>query len=294
MWRAGLMLTAVALVWVSPSFAQANRSEKPEPKPEERAAVEPFRVLAPGVMQSVTSDRQLAESFSRHDVVELVAVNNDFDWAKEITFRHEIWCLQFKFKPVRMIHVDVPQDTGRMQRKLIWYMIYSVTNADGAMQPVKDEDGTYSVREVERAVRFIPEFLLESPEYNKAYPDRIIPVAMGLIQQREDPRRKFYNSVEIPELKIEPGQTVWGVATWENIDPRIDRFSIYIQGLTNAYRWKDEPGKYKPGDTLGTGRRLSRKTLKLNFWRPGDEFFENEREIRYGIPGEVDYQWVYR
>ncbi len=37
-----------------------------------------------------------------------------------------------------------------------------------------------------------------------------------------------------------------------------------------------------------------RKTLKLNFWRPGDQYFENEEEIRYGIPGRVDYEWIYR
>ena len=90
------------------------------------------------------------------------------------------------------------------------------------------------------------------------------------------------------------GETIWGVAMWEDVDPRIDRFSIYVHGLTNAYKWQDEPEKFKPGDSIGTGRRLARKTLKLNFCRPGDEFFEHEGEIRYGIPGEVDYEWVYR
>ena len=93
---------------------------------------------------------------------------------------------------------------------------------------------------------------------------------------------------------IKPGETVWGVATWENVDPRIDRFSIYASGLTNAYRWEDPPGAYQPGDTLGKGRKFTRKTLKLNFWRPGDEYYEHEKEFRLGIPGEVDYEWVYR
>jgi hypothetical protein len=90
------------------------------------------------------------------------------------------------------------------------------------------------------------------------------------------------------------GETLWGVAMWEEVYPRIDRFSIYVYGLTNAYKWKDEPGAYKPNDAIGVGRTLARKTLKLNFWRPGDEYFEHEDEIRYGYPGEVDYEWVYR
>ena len=47
--------------------------------------------------------------------------------------------LDFKFKPVRMIWVDIPQPSGYMQRKLIWYMVYSVTNTGKVMHPVEDE-----------------------------------------------------------------------------------------------------------------------------------------------------------
>ena len=62
------------------------------------------------------------------------------------------------------------------------------------------------------------------------------------------------------------------------------RFSVYVSGLTNAYRWGDAAGEYKPSDPILTGRTLYRKTLKLNFWRPADEYFEHEEEIRYGCP----------
>ena len=54
----------------------------------------------------------------------------------------------------------------------------------------------------------------------------------------------------------------------------------------------------------GAGRSFVRKTLQLNFWRPGDELLQDEREIRYGVPvGKADlygvddgvaYRWVYR
>jgi hypothetical protein len=94
-----------------------------------------------------------------------------------------------------------------------------------------------------------------------------------------------------------------------------------VSGLTNAYRWEDPPGAYEralaaskraaavksgtgdqdvpffvPQDVnpVGAGRKFTRKTLKLNFWRPGDEYYEHEKEFRLGIPGEVDYEWVYR
>ena len=69
---------------------------------------------------------------------------------------------------------------------------------------------------------------------------------------------------------------------------------MYITGLTNAYRWTDDASAVTVDSPLRTGRKFQRKVLKLNFWRPGDEYYENEREIRYGVPGEVDYEWIYR
>ena len=253
-----------------------------------------YRKLAPGVMQSIDPAKQLRETFSRHDVVELLAVDPNFDWAKGIPFRRDVWHLELKFKPVRMILVDVPQPGGKMRQELIWYMVYSVTNHGQAMHPTKDSDGTYKVESIDMPVRFVPEFLLESDAGGKAYPDRFIPTALGPIGLREDAKRKFHTSVSISEKEIEVGQTVWGVAMWEKIDPATDRFVISITGLTNAYKWVDEPGAYKKDDPVGTGRKLVRKTLRLNFWRPGDEYYEHEGEIRYGYPGEVDYEWDYR
>jgi hypothetical protein len=71
--------------------------------------------------------------------------------------------------------------------------------------------------------------------------------------------------------------------------------------LTNAYKWetlKDEKDEskiaFKKGDPLGSGRELTRKVLKLNFSRPGDEFDMNEKQFRIGIQGELDSEWVYR
>ncbi len=333
-----------------PSFAQ---QDQPPAKPEG-----PFRKLAPGVLQTVDPARKLDESFSRHDVIELLRLNPKFDWAKDLTFRHDVWMLQFKFKPVRMIEIDVPQANGYMAKKLIWYMVYSVTNKEieekishvvynpaeqkfeqdfaaaggvqgnrevapdppkfGWMCPLEAEEGKYQVQftnntnNPDKLIRFVPSFLLESPELGKAYADRVVPLAVRPIRRREDPNRQFLTTVQICNHIIKPGETVWGVVTWDFRDPQaelIDRFSIYVQGLTNAYRWKDlaagAPGAYQPGKLIGTGRTLSRKTLKLNFWRPGDERYENyydhEREIRYGVPAEVsggkrvvDYEWVYR
>ena len=101
--------------------------------------------------------------------------------------------------------------------------------------------------------------------------------------------------------------SVWGVATWDSgfedgsmVDPRTDYFSIYIKGLSNAYKLADPPGAYKAGDPPGTGRLYQQKTLQLNFWRPSDEFANGETDIYLGTPadlgisGRIDYQWTFR
>jgi len=270
---------------------------------------EGLRRLAPWAMITVSPQRQVAETFSTHDIVELLAVNPGFEWAKSVVFRHEVYHLDFKFKPVRMMWVDIPQPTGKMQRKLIWYMVYCVTNNGKTMRPVQNmqlpyptaqDKKVFQVEYVDEPVRFIPHFVLEGRynlsdenSTNLVYRSQIIPLAFSAIRMREDPGRRFYNTAEICG-DIAVGETRWGIVTWEDIDLRIKRFSVYVQGLTNAYIWRDTPGEYKAGDRIGTGRRLLRKTLKLNFWRPGDEYFPHEAEIRYGVPGELDYEWVYR
>lgn len=291
-------LTLAGVFAASACFAQTEQAAptagaaKAQPSP--LLPTSRYRKLAPDVLKTVNPALEVKETFSRHDVVELLAVDPNFEWAKDIDFRRDIWHLEFKFKPVRMIWVDIPQSTGVMQRTLIWYMVYTVTNPGQVLHPVKAEDGTYQVETTNQPIRFIPSFLLHSLEFDKAYPDRVIPVAVGPIQTREDPNRHFDTAVEMAAREIKPGETVWGVVTWEAIDPRVDRFSVYVGGLTNAYKWKDEPGAYKTGDPIGKGRRLAQKTLRLNFWRPGDEHNQHDGEIRYGIPGEVDYEWVYR
>jgi len=295
-----LMLLALCTVLGAPALCAAEGTS-------------PYRALAPGVEVTIPPNRQEGETVSTQDVVEILKGIPGLDWspkftpetktlkalATETTFRRDIWCLEFTFKPVRMIWVDVPQASGRMQRKLIWYMVYHVKNTGSHLTPAQQADGTFVVQPADREVRFFPQFVLESHEFQKAYLDRVIPVAVEAIRSKEDPNRKLLNSVEIGSKLIPLSndlvdKSVWGVATWEDIDPRVDFFSVFVEGLTNAYRWRDRPDAFKPGDPPTTGRELAQKNLMLNFWRPGDEYKDDQRTIRFGIPGKVDYSWVYR
>jgi hypothetical protein len=266
-----------------------------------------------------------------------------FERAKNVILRRGIWNLELSFKPMRMVEVDVPQPSGRMQRKLIWYMVYQVKNPGGHLGVKEEkrlfqdtvEETTFKVESVPELtetvpaeagqtaqrpvkIRFFPHFVLESKEFNKAYLDRIIPAAMLPILDREFPPQSrpddlvLHNSLTISSVDMKVDESAWGVVTWEDIDPRIDYFAVYVQGLTNAYKFEDPMGEYKAGDPPGTGRKFVRKTLQLNFWRPGDTVEQKEDEINfgvrlegnpqeqrqilelYGVDKPIDHQWVYR
>jgi len=275
--------SAPAAAGAKKTAPQPRAAVKPDPKTEAKQRAK-YRQIAPGIITTIDPEQQKEEAFSRHDAIELLskdpafaerAWSKDKSPAKNVVFRRDVWALQFSFKPIRFIQVDVPTADGRMRRKLVWYMVYSVKNNSDKPVPL-----------------FVPRFVLEVKELKKLYPDRLIPLAVPLIRKREDPNRPLLSTVEItrPIPPSPKGQdnSVWGVATWEDVDPRTDRFSIYVQGLTNAYLWDDPPGAYKAGDKPGVGRELYPKTLILNFWRPGDTEHEHEDEIRY-----EGYEWEY-
>ena len=241
-----------------------------------------------------------------------------FGMSDKAKFRREIYCLEFSFKPLRMIEVDVPLASGsdRAQAGLVPGLPRS-QHGPGAQAGRRQRRRLLHRNRQGRPGPVLPQFVLESQDrqatggrVSKSYLDRVIPAAVAAISQRETPGRMLLNSVEISKqpIPVSDGRidrSVWGVATWVDVDPRIDFFSVYVGGLTNAYqldRYTRPPTK--PGDTPGRGRQFVHKMLQLNFWRPGDELMPNEREFRYGVPLDkadlydvgdgVAYRWVYR
>jgi hypothetical protein len=294
------------------------------------AAPPPERQLARGVLTTIAPSLEPDDTVSTHDIMEIQA-NPSLKWnpeflaasdtlvgiSSQVKFHREIYCLEFSFKPLRMIEVDLPSASGGVERKLVWYLVYRLRNTGQTLKPVEIADATFSAETGKGGpVRFVPQFVLESRDRQadgkrvlKSYLDRVIPAAVAAISRRETPGRTLLNSVEIAEqpIPVSDGRidrSVWGVATWVDVDPRIDFFSVLVGGLTNASQWVDNPAAYKPGDSPGRGRRFMHKMLQLNFWRPGDELQPNENEFRYGVPlGNSDlygvgdgvaYRWVYR
>ncbi len=255
----------------------------------------PFRRLAPGVMEEVIPDRKAEETVQRHDITELLYLDDTFDFAKAVPFRHEVWMLEIKYKPIRMIWADIPGPDARMQRKQIWYMVYQVTNPGKVFRSVENpEDKLYKLVAVDQAVRFMPVFTLEVHNTlrkelegsTKAIVEQYIPIVLPAIRAREDKNCEFLTSQQMPLKEMRVGETRWGVVTWQDIDPSNVWFSVYVEGLTNAYQVSDDPAKYAAfvKDHRVIFREIRSKVLKINFWRPGDEFTVKESQVRPGVP----------
>ena len=206
---------------------------------------------------------------------------------RKIVLFRDVWGYEFAFLGLRQIEIN---------GKTVWYLVYRVRNTGKSLtyEQVKEDPRfdhiKYDLRRDEKNVnvtQFLPRFSLEgwasqpNGEYRRvAYRDQIIPDYVRLIQQREDANRHLLNTYEMSQANIpvstdptDPG--IWGVAVWENVDPSIDYVSVFVSGLTNAYRIEATPdGK------IG----FKYRTLQLNFWRPGDTAMEVRDSIDYGIP----------
>ena len=137
----------------------------------------------------------------------------------------------------------------------------------------------------------------------------MLPSAVAAISQRETPGRKLLNSIEISEqpIPVSDGRidrSVWGVATWTDVDPRIDFFSVFVGGLTNAYQWEDVPGAYRPATRPARAASSPARRCSSISGGPATSCMQTEQELRYGVPlGKADlygvadgvaYRWVYR
>ena len=379
--RSRLLLFACLLLF--PFLAVAQESGQPR--------------LSAGSLVTIPPEVDYENTHNRADMVELLAALPDVDpavqddirfdkevWAKNVRFQRDVWCLQFSFKPMRIVEVDIPNKEGTLDRKAVWYLIYNVKNVGPAdlstktVQRTITVDGAEQVGEFEEyalgnpggalgsevettiatpvihdttaekcncefcqgtgpstthtrdtafvlqnmpgsfkprpgkdePIQFVPQFVFaierlvlgttseNDPETGKresypdpepisiSYVDQIIPIALPIIGRREGMQSLPEHSVSIARRELKSGEDVWGVAMWTDVDPRVNRFSIYVSGLTNIYRWRE--------NIEGSDRIKDRKTLKINWWRRGDRFSLSEREIQYGFPGEVDYEWIFR
>lgn len=291
--------------------------------------------FAPGVVNVIDPAPQPEETFSGPVTLQsLIDAHPEIEWnaphfsegrphfdprsrtliemARQVTLRREIYCLEFSFKPLRMIYVDVPQANGTMARKLVWYMVYRLRYRGHDLRPATEQVGDSPVYKRVEAVSYqsrrgFPMLVLEDYISDKQYLDRVLPAVKQRIALREQITAPLYDSVEITTVDIPRSDDpdadgVWGLATWEDIDPQTKFFSVYVYGLTNAFEQDGEGGNAP----------YRKKALRLNFYRPGDTMNQIDDLIRFGVPPHqdaaeqayvlqqygidkrLDYDWVFR
>lgn len=320
------MVLALALACAATAGAQESKKD-PSSTEESRFAPGVVRVIPPSPKPEETFDgpQTLQSLLDAHPEIQFGGTTHPdgephFDprtrtlveMAKQVILRREIYAFEFSFKPLRHIYMDVPRPDGRMQRKLVWYMVYRVRYRGGDLRPAADTvAGAQIYKRVEEihydTRRFFPMLVLRNHVSDKKYVDRILPTASAKIKVREQISAPLYNSVDITRVKVPytsdmSGDGVWGVATWEDVDPNLDFFSVEVFGLTNAFEQDGE----------GPDAPYRRKALQLNFFRPGDSMNQVDDLIRFGVPAytnsreqkyildqygldeRLDYRWIFR
>lgn len=322
-----LMLLAGFPAWENAASAQDSRPVRSSPG----------RRLAPDAINVIPPSVELGETYEGPLDLPLATPESELVWgppkfpenrphyapasetllemSKNVIFRHEVWAMEIGFKPVRMIPVEFVNADGETETKLVWYLLYYVRYRGGDLLPnlTKDQTGSefFALPKVgpgRSARRFMPGFVLHAMALGQRYQSQFIPEALGPIAEKERVGKPIYDSIAIQKVPVRlstgrESHEVWGVATWIDVDPRTDFFSVEIRGLTNAHRSQiDDDGELVS----------QQKTLVLNFWRPGDTINEIEDRIRYGVPAttdekqqneilrkygleeRLDHYWVYR
>ncbi|MDW8263539.1 MAG: hypothetical protein RMJ35_13510 [Phycisphaerales bacterium] len=170
------------------------------------------------------------------------------------------WELDFSHGLPQRIVVEVPGQGGQA----FWYMTYTVTNNS------------------DREQMFLPLFELLTEDGRTVRSDQSIPaVVFERIRERERKSllEPFYKTAG--PLLIGPEQAKDGVAIWPEIQLRMGRFSIFVEGLSG------ETATVK----LGERDVILRKTLQLNYHIRGDEVYPGEDEVNRDEPAEV---WIMR
>lgn len=208
---------------------------------------------------------------------------------EERAAQKSLWVLDATFKPMRMARMDLTNPkTGEKEKTLVWYIVYKCVLRPIERPSDKDEF-TPENAEVPPPgpALFVPEITLITNDngQQKIYPNQILPEAEAIINQRE--RGQFKNAVDIigelpaeTPLDAKAETAIYGVCIWTGVDPGTDYFTLLFSGLSNGYKIVDGPD----------GKKLVlRKVLVQQYWRPGDEFGQQEQEFR----AKGNPYWVY-
>jgi len=210
---------------------------------------------------------------------------------EEILRQKSLWVMEVTFKPMRMRWVTFTDPkTGKKERELIWYLVYKAVNRPLDRRKDTSNSKPNNPGDPVPPLMFVPEFTLVATDggQRKIYHDQIIPKAYREILKRESryeqPRLKHSVSAAGPvppasPIGAEGESAIYGVAMWRGVDPDTDFFTVYMSGFSNSF------------DTVGELR--GNKTIVHKYQRPGDRFFQTEKEFEEVSDGRIP-AWPYQ
>ena len=271
------------------------------------SAQERMKNLAPGVLKTIKTELDPRDSVSlprslpglkatKYSPNYIADSETLYGRSQGVILYRPVWQYEFSFLgQLRQANLKVPDAAGAISNQNVWYLIYrirdlgdTITYEQVKQNPQFEHMKNDLIRNSPIAGKekfFVPRFSLEgsiitnpAEGYKRVVVrDSVSPMVLRQIQRREDPAMNLLDAVSMSKTKIPMAKTdadggVWGVAVFEGVDPRIDYVSVYVEGLSNAYR-------------IGMSDDQSRmKTLQLNFTRPGDIIDEHQDDIEFGIP----------
>lgn len=185
------------------------------------------------------------------------------------------WELDFKFRDIRRITLDVPGQG----RRTYWYMVYTVTNDTG------------------RDVAFHPECTLVTDQL-KAYSSEVgvHPAVIKAIKARYENTYPWLEHPREPVGKLLQGKDNARdtIAVWPDFAPKTSEFTIYVGGLSGEVTTVPNPmfvrGTSDPKKV--PEKFVLRKTLYIQYALPTDPASRNRTDpARSGRP---PIGWVMR
>lgn len=213
------------------------------------------------------------------------------DPAKLPLDREDVWTLNFRYKPPRIVTVDGFDAQGNPKRQIAWYMWFQVYNRSG------------------EPVTFIPEFELVTTDLNTTHLDEPQPYIFEQIKKFEDRTitkempdgvLKLKTTIEISRRPIEASKPdafprlVSGLAIWTDMAeraPKTNKFSVYVTGLSNGVAVEESKPLPPNNEVL---KLVKKKTLRINFIRPTDDAKQQIIDIQPDEEAGPAETWIYR
>jgi hypothetical protein len=175
----------------------------------------------------------------------------DPDEVDPVAVKGDKWTLQFKYEDPAPIVVTTPEG----KRAVYWYVLYTVTNDS-------QEDRL-----------FVPSFTILTDTV-KVFKAGICPSVFEAIKaQRKVPFLEDPAAV-LGKVRVGPDNAKTSVAIFPPLDPKTDKFTIFVGGLSGEYVERPKPGA--KADTPADERVLRLyKALALEYDLPGDESWLN-------------------